>query len=67
TFARSFVLPRDVDPEHIQATFEDGVLTVVIPKSEKARRRKIDVGANADAQQVGTGAQQGGDGEQQNG
>jgi HSP20 family protein len=59
TFARSFVLPRDVDPENIQAAFEDGVLTVRIPKSEKARRRKIDVGGNAGAQQVG-GSESGG-------
>jgi HSP20 family protein len=68
TFARSFVLPRDVDADNIQASFEDGVLTVRIPKSEKARRRKIDVGANDGAQQVGTGAQGGnGSGDQQNG
>ena len=66
TFARSFVLPRDVDADNIQASFEDGVLTVRIPKSEKARRRKIDVGGTTDAQQVGTGAQGGsGNGEQQ--
>ena len=69
TFARSFVLPRDVDADNIQASFEDGVLTVRIPKSEKARRRKIDVGANTNAQQVGTGAPtENGNGEQpQNG
>ncbi|MFL5384380.1 MAG: Hsp20/alpha crystallin family protein [Longimicrobiaceae bacterium] len=67
TFARSFVLPRDVDADNIQASFEDGVLTVSIPKSEKARRRKIDVGGNVNAQQVGTGAQgENGNGEQQN-
>ena len=58
TFTRSFVLPRDVDADNIQASFEDGVLTVSIPKSEKARRRKIDVGGNVTAQQVGTGEQQ---------
>ena len=60
TFARSFVLPRDVDAEGIQAAFEDGVLTVRIPKSEKARRRKIDIGANAGSQQVGGGETQNG-------
>ena len=65
TFARSFVLPRDVDADNIHASFEDGVLTVRIPKSEKARRRKIDVGGNANAQQVGGG--ESGTGEQQNG
>jgi HSP20 family protein len=60
TFARSFVLPRDVDADAIQAAFEDGVLTVRIPKSEKARRRKIDIGANAGSQQVGGGETQNG-------
>jgi HSP20 family protein len=63
TFARSFVLPRDVDAEGIQAAFEDGVLTVRIPKSEKARRRKIDIGANAGSQQVGGGQSENGSAE----
>jgi len=66
TFARSFVLPRDVDADSIQAAFEDGVLTVVIPKSERARRRKIEVGGNASSQHVGTGTPSD-SGEQQNG
>lgn len=43
TFTRSFMLPRDVDQEQIEARFENGVLTVSIPKSEKARRRRIEV------------------------
>jgi HSP20 family protein len=41
--SRSFVLPREVEQEQIQAHFEDGVLTVRIPKSEKARRRRIQI------------------------
>ena len=53
TLARSFVLPRDVDAESIQARFEDGVLSVTIPKSERARRRRIEVGGSE-----GGGAQQ---------
>ncbi len=44
TFTRSFVLPRDVDAEQIQAEFQDGVLTIAIPKSERVRRRRIQVG-----------------------
>lgn len=43
SFSRSFILPRDVDQEQIQARFENGVLTVRIPKSEKARRRRIEI------------------------
>lgn len=46
-FSRSFVLPRDVDQERIAARFENGVLAISIPKSERARRRRIEVqGAN---------------------
>lgn len=68
TFARSFVLPRDVDAENIQAAFDDGVLTVRIPKSEKARRRKIDIGGTPQTQELGSSNSSNGDnGEQQNG
>jgi HSP20 family protein len=52
TFSRSFVLPRDVDSENIQASFQDGVLTVTVPKSEKARRRRIEIGAMGGQQQL---------------
>lgn len=44
-FTRSFVLPRDVEQEQIQAHFENGVLSVTIPKSERARRRRIEIQA----------------------
>ncbi len=54
--ARSFVLPRDVEQDQIHARFEDGVLTVAIPKSEKARRRRIEVQSGG-GQALGTGAQ----------
>ena len=55
-FSRSFVLPRDVESDQIRASFEDGVLKVVIPKSEKARRRKIDISSGgAGSQRVETG------------
>ncbi len=65
TFTRSFVLPRDVDAENIQAQFQDGVLNVTIPKSERARRRRIEVGGGQGGgaqQQIGTseGGSQGG-------
>lgn len=42
-FSRSFVLPREVDADRISAVFENGVLTVTIPKSERAKRRRIEV------------------------
>lgn len=46
-FSRSFVLPRDVEQERITAHFDNGVLTVTVPKSEKARRRQIQIEAGA--------------------
>lgn len=59
-FTRSFVLPRDVDSEQIQANFEHGVLTVRIPKSERAQRRRIQVGGQQQASTQVGGGQQGG-------
>lgn len=42
-FDRSFVLPREVDPERIDARIDNGVLRVTIPKSEKAKPRHIEI------------------------
>lgn len=43
TFVRTVRLPVDVNADKVEATFKDGVLTVVLPKSEAARPRKITV------------------------
>ncbi|MBN2250096.1 MAG: Hsp20/alpha crystallin family protein, partial [Campylobacterales bacterium] len=40
TFKRSFALPENVDVENINASCEDGVLEVVIPKLEKPEVEK---------------------------
>ncbi len=37
-FERSFQLPETVDRERISASFENGLLTVTLPKSEKPRQ-----------------------------
>jgi HSP20 family protein len=47
TFERMFVLPNSVDPERIEARHENGVLTVSIPKAERARPREIQVKSSA--------------------
>ena len=41
SFSRSFPLPPDADGEHLDASFEDGVLTIRIPKLEEAKPRTI--------------------------
>lgn len=43
TFTRVVRLPIDVNAEGVEATLRDGVLTVTLPKTEKARPRKIQV------------------------
>jgi HSP20 family protein len=43
TFERSFTLPATVDADRIQASYEHGVLTVTLPKVEKAKPRQIAV------------------------
>lgn len=42
-YERSFVLSEDVDRDNIQATIKNGLLTVVLPKAERAKLRKIAV------------------------
>ena len=43
-FHRRFVLPDTVDGEKVNATGSQGVLTITIPKQQKARARKIQIG-----------------------
>ena len=42
-FERTFALPTTVDPDRIDARYSHGVLTVSIPKAERARPREIPV------------------------
>jgi HSP20 family protein len=43
TFFRSFTLPRGVNATAVEATYEQGVLTVKLPKREEAKARTIAV------------------------
>lgn len=45
-FARSIRLPVPVDGTRIEATFRNGVLTVVVPKAPEARSTEIPVKVN---------------------
>jgi HSP20 family protein len=45
TFQRALRLSGPVEPEQVQANFENGVLTVTVPKSEQQERsRRIQIG-----------------------
>jgi HSP20 family protein len=43
TFARAVGLPQGVDPDQIQARYEDGVLEVRVPKPEEQKPRQITI------------------------
>lgn len=43
TFSRSVTLPCSVADDKVVAEYKDGVLTVILPKCEEARSRKIAV------------------------
>jgi len=48
SYQRQFTIGDDVDAEHISASYDNGVLSVVIPMAERAKPRKIRVGSAAD-------------------
>ena len=45
-FQRTITLPAEVDPNKIQASYKDGVLTVSLAKSEQAKRKQIEISAS---------------------
>jgi HSP20 family protein len=45
SFSRSITLPQTVDTEKVEASFDKGVLTVEVPKVERAKPKKIQVRA----------------------
>jgi HSP20 family protein len=44
SFSRSLSLPDGIDPEAVNASFENGVLTVRIPKPAQAKPRRVKIG-----------------------
>ncbi len=43
TFSRSFTLPDEIKTDEAEAEFEDGVLTLTLPKAESAKRKSITI------------------------
>lgn len=41
SFKRSFHLPRTVDSEKIEASYTNGILNLVLPKKEEARKKPV--------------------------
>ncbi len=43
SFARSFVLPNSMDAEKVAAEYQDGLLTLTLPKREEAKPKTIKI------------------------
>jgi len=49
-FLRTVTLSTPISPDKAQATFENGVLTLVLPKAEEAKPKQIRIGARSQGQ-----------------
>jgi HSP20 family protein len=63
-FQRSFGLPIQVDADKANASFENGILTLTLPKAEATKPRKIQVQSRQTVQ--GQTGRQGGSGQSEN-
>lgn len=43
TFSRTVILPHEVDPEHSSASLKNGILTVRMPKLDRAKGKRLKV------------------------
>jgi HSP20 family protein len=48
-FQRRIALAEDVDPEHAEATYHKGLLTVVMPLAQKPRSGKVSIAIGREA------------------
>jgi len=56
TFVRTFQLPQGVDEDQIKAEFEQGVLSLSIPKAALPQPKRIQIGARESKQQASVGS-----------
>jgi HSP20 family protein len=42
-FARSIILPQEVDPDGAEVTFKNGILTVRLPKANRRKTKKLKI------------------------
>ncbi len=51
-FSRQLVLGDNLDLEHIEASYEGGVLRLTVPVAERAKPRKIEIGQGSSSRQA---------------
>jgi HSP20 family protein len=53
-FERHIKVPDGVDPEAITANLDNGVLSVIVPKPERLKRKTIAIGAGSEQRELET-------------
>ncbi|MHB1132709.1 MAG: Hsp20/alpha crystallin family protein [Chloroflexota bacterium] len=64
SFSRTVNLPMQVEAEQAKAKFENGVLTLTLPKSEQAKAKKIQISDGGEPKELGQSRQAGAAGAQ---
>jgi HSP20 family protein len=55
SFTRQFTLPNTVDPEHVQATYEKGILKIQLAKKAEAKPKQIKINVGSEKALEGKG------------
>ena len=55
TYQRSVTLPFELDANQAQASFESGIVRIVLPKAEQAKPKKIQITGGEATQAIGAG------------
>jgi HSP20 family protein len=42
-FARTIILPQEIDPDGAEVKFKNGILTVTLPKADRKKSRKLKI------------------------
>ena len=51
-FEHRIALPEGVDPAAITASMKDGVLSLIVPKPERLKPRRIEIGSKEDERRL---------------
>jgi HSP20 family protein len=52
-FTRQLFLGEGLDADHVEASYDNGVLTVTIPVAEQAKPRRVEINAGAQPKAIG--------------
>lgn len=55
-FSRQLFLGESLDPDHIEASYDNGVLTVTVPVAEQAKPRKVEITSAGKVKAINAGS-----------